>query len=109
MSTLVFHWFQQLKQLVSHYLHNRVSYRGSTEISPHPEIYDVAVASTGIQHNNKVQHNYRLNKLGISPFPVGIGIQFIIKVVKMWSGGTLIGGRNFEDKLRSTKNKTKGV
>ena len=33
---------------------NRVSYRGSTGISPHPEIYDVTVASTGIQHNNNL-------------------------------------------------------
>ena len=42
----------------SHYLHNRVSYGGGGHWDfPHPEIY-VALASTGIQHNNKVQHNY---------------------------------------------------
>ena len=32
----------------------RVSYRGGTGISPHPEIYDVAVASTGIEHYNTI-------------------------------------------------------
>ena len=37
----------------SHYLHNRVSYRESTGVSPYPEIYDVAVTSTGIQHKTK--------------------------------------------------------
>ena len=47
-------------------LHGPITYtvgihtEGGTGISLHPEIYDVAVASTGIQHNNIIQHNYRL-------------------------------------------------
>ena len=55
---------------ISCLLHGPITYtigfhteRG-TGISPHPEIHDVAVASTGIQRNNKVQHNYRLDCYG---------------------------------------------
>ena len=38
-----------------------IGFHTGTGISPHPEIYDVIISSTGLQHNNKVQHNYRLN------------------------------------------------
>ena len=62
-SAPVFFPMQEHAAGISCLLHGPITYtiRFHTGISPHPEIHDVAVASTAIQHNNKVQHNYRLS------------------------------------------------